>query len=328
MKRQEYSFSLPDKLIAQYPNKERDQSRLMVVHRNTGRIEHRVFSDITQYLGENDALVFNNSRVFPARVIGEKTTGGKVGLLLLRETGPLSWDALVKGAKVRPGTELLLPGEGRCVIQKKKSSGCVSLSLDLPVDFRSWIQLHGKTPLPPYIRRSDIRQVDRERYQTVYAEKDGSVAAPTAGLHFTQTLKSRIKDKGVEMAYVTLHVGPGTFRPVTCEKIEDHVMDPEFFEISVENQEKISRFLKKKRRVIGVGSTSVRTLESALGNNGDLKRVQGSTDLFINEGYKFKGVGGMVTNFHLPESTLFILVCTFAGIDLMKECYNEAIKEE
>lgn len=326
----DFDFHLPDDLIAQHPAPKRDDSRLMVLNRANQTIEHQSFRDVCGFLNAGDCLVLNETRVFPARLHGFRPgSGGAVEMLLLRPDGDC-WEAMVRpGRRLRKGTEIAFDGSDiRAVVEAVLASGhrrvrFVAGALD------DLLATQGHIPLPPYIRREDTAE-DRERYQTVYAETDGSVAAPTAGLHFTPDLLDEIRDKGVSIARILLHVGPGTFKPVTTQDVRDHEMDAEFWDVSAEAADMVNGCRAKGGRIIAVGTTSVRTLETAAVAQDDdwyLARGSGWTRLFIYPPYTFKLVDGMVTNFHLPESTLLMLISSLAGRDFVMRAYEEAVQE-
>lgn len=328
METKDFDFYLPEELIAQTPLKDRDKSRLMVLDKKTGDIEHKHFYDIVDFLNQGDCLVLNNTRVLPARLIGEKEgTGGKIEFLLLKRIELDTWEALVKpGKKAKVGsrftfgngllyTEVVGIGEEGSRIIKFEYNGVFEEILD---------QL-GQMPLPPYITE---KLEDKERYQTVYSKNEGSAAAPTAGLHFTKELLDRIESKGVKIAYITLHVGLGTFRPVKVDKIEEHTMHSEFYIIDEETANIINDTKKQGNRVITVGTTSTRTLESVADQAGMIKASSGWTDIFIYPGYKFKIVDNLITNFHLPESTLIMLVSALAGQEKTLNAYKTAVDEK
>ncbi len=318
----DFDYSLPENLIAQSPAKERDKSRLMVLPRADGKIEHGIFSDLPGYLKAGDVMVVNNAKVVPSRLTGTKATGGRVEALIVRKTGEGMYEALVRG-RAAPGTEMGFPGGLGARILEDLGGGRKVISFDGVTD--EAIRKAASMPLPPYIGesgRDDVR--DRERYQTVYASEPGAVAAPTAGLHFTDGLLNKIKENGVSVVPVTLHVGPGTFLPVREEVVERHEMENEEYSVPEETADTVNRALSEGRRVIAVGTTSARTLESAFGDGG-LRAGKGSTGLFIYPGYKFKAVRAMITNFHLPKSTLLMIVCALAGKDRIFEAYREAV---
>lgn len=321
-----YDYPLVESLIAQVPLVERDQARLMVLHRETGRIEHRVFSDLQDYLRPADVLVVNDTRVIPARLQGRKIpSGGKIELLLLRPAaGPRQWEALVRGSVAVD--QRLEFGEGdlmTAVVRRDLGEGRKIVEWPDEDDVEAMLDRLGAPPLPPYIRRNPT-PADREQYQTVYAATNGSVAAPTAGLHFTRTLLDRIRSRGVKVVPVTLHIGTGTFRPVRCEDIRDHRMDSEWYEIGSSAAEAIEEARRMNGRVIAVGTTATRVLESAA--TGRLIARSGWTDLFITPGTSFQNVDALVTNFHFPKSTLLMLVSAFAGTQKIKRAYAEALQ--
>lgn len=328
MELKDFNYDLPKELIAQDPLKNRSDSRLMVLDRATGEVEHRVFSDILEYLNPGDCLVINDTKVIPARLMGVKEgTGAAIEVLLLKRKSDDSWECLVKpGKKARPGAVIefgngLLKGEITDVVDE----GNRIIKFHYDGIFEEILDELGQMPLPPYITHA---LQDRNRYQTVYAKNEGSAAAPTAGLHFTQELLQKIKDKGVEVASVTLHVGLGTFRPVKVENVEEHHMHSEFFCIEKEEADKINRARAAGGRVISVGTTSCRTLESAAEDNGYIPAKSGDTEIFIYPGYRFKAIDCLITNFHLPESTLLMLVSALAGKDNVMNAYEEAVKEK
>lgn len=324
----EFNYNLPEELIAQVPIKNRDESRLMVLNRENETIEHKTFKDILDYLRPGDCLVRNNTKVIPARLYGKKDTGANVEFLLLKRIEGDYWEVMVRpGRKLQIGTKVTF-GDGllEAEILEVLDGGNRKVKFSYDGIFNEILDKIGLMPLPPYIKE---RLKDKDRYQTVYAKYEGSAAAPTAGLHFTEELLQKIKDKGVEIANVTLHVGIGTFRPVKVEKIEDHDMHSEHFYIKQEDVEKINKAKMNGNRVIAVGTTSCRVLESiADEKNGLVKAVEGDTKIFIYPGYKFKCIDGLITNFHLPESTLIMLVSALAGRDYIMKAYNEAVEEK
>ena len=323
MKVSDFYFELPEELIAQYPLEKRDSSRLMVLDKKTGEIEHRKFHDI---LG--DTLVLNNTRVLPARLIGEKEeTGGKIEFLLLKRIEGDKWECLAKpGRKAKVGTVFTF-GEGKlkAIVREIGEEGNRIIEFKYDGIFEQVLDELGQMPLPPYIHE---KLEDKERYQTVYSKEKGSAAAPTAGLHFTEDLLKEIKDKGVNIAYLTLHVGLGTFRPVKVDDVNNHVMHSEYYHLDKENAELINKTKEAGKRVIAVGTTSSRTLETIGDENGRVREQSGWTDIFIYPGYKFKIVDNLITNFHLPESTLIMLVSALAGQDNIMNAYNTAVKEK
>lgn len=328
MKVSDFYFELPEELIAQYPLEKRDSSRLMVLDKKTGEIEHRKFHDILEYLNEGDTLVLNNTRVLPARLIGEKEeTGGKIEFLLLKRIEGDKWECLAKpGRKAKVGTVFTF-GEGKLKAIVREIGGEGNRIIEFKYDgiFEQVLDELGQMPLPPYIHE---KLEDKERYQTVYSKEKGSAAAPTAGLHFTEELLKEIKDRGVNIAYLTLHVGLGTFRPVKVDDVNNHVMHSEYYHLDKENADLINKTKEAGKRVIAVGTTSSRTLETIGDENGRVREQSGWTDIFIYPGYKFKIVDNLITNFHLPESTLIMLVSALAGQDNIMNAYNTAVKEK
>jgi S-adenosylmethionine:tRNA ribosyltransferase-isomerase len=326
---QQFDFELPERLIAQHPLQDRTASRLLVLDKRTGEMAHRRFTDLVEYLRPGDVLVLNDSRVLPARLIGEKAeTGAKIEVLLLKSLGEDRWETLVKpGKRVKPGTEVVF-GDGllRCVCEEVTETGGRIVRFQYEGIFYEILDQLGTMPLPPYIHE---QLEDQERYQTVYARERGSAAAPTAGLHFTQEYLRQIVEKGVEIAYVTLHVGLGTFRPVTADVVEEHVMHAEYYDIPPETAEAVNRAKAEGRRVIAVGTTSCRTLETVGGlHDGRLAAGSGWTDIFIYPGYRFRIIDGLLTNFHLPKSTLVMLVSALAGRENVLRAYRTAVAEE
>lgn len=328
MKTSDFCYDLPKELIAQTPVEPRDSSRLLVLDRTTKKIEHKHFYDITDYLKEGDLLVANDSRVLPARIFGIKDkTGARVEFLLLRQISGNRWETLCKpGKKAREGAKFSF-GDGllRATVAEVKEDGNRIVDFDCDENFFATLDKIGKMPLPPYITE-ELK--DKERYQTVYSHELGSAAAPTAGLHFTEELMEKIKAKGVNITYVTLHVGLGTFRPVKVDDVTNHKMHSEHYEISEETAKLINETKQKGGRVIAVGTTSCRTLESVATFYGEIKPCDGFTDIFIYPGYEFKVLDGLITNFHLPESTLIMLVSAFAGYDYTMEAYKTAVNEK
>ena len=327
MKTSDFNFDLPEELIAQHPLEKRDYSRLMVLDKKTGEIEHRHFYDILEYLKEGDTLVLNNTRVMPARLIGEKVeSGGKIEFLLLKRIEGDKWECLAKpGKRAKIGTEFTFgSGKLKCKVVDIVEEGNRIIEFSYDGIFEQVLDELGEMPLPPYITE---RLDDRERYQTVYSKEQGSAAAPTAGLHFTKELLEKVKEKGVNIAYVTLHVGLGTFRPVKVDDVNEHVMHSEFYQLDEENANIINETKKRGNKIISVGTTSTRTLETIGDENGFVKAQSGWTNIFIYPGYKFKVVDNLITNFHLPESTLIMLVSALAGKEKVMNAYNEAVKE-
>ncbi len=326
MRVEEFDYHLPPSLVAQYPPAQRGETSLMVLHRQTGHIEHRAFEDIAQYLNPSDLLVMNNTRVLPARLIGNKETGGRVEMLLIPSWNGIGgeWKALIKGGgKMKRGARIHFEqGLEGDVGEVKDGIGKVSFSCQGEVT--DILRKIGHVPLPPYIKRGDER-LDRERYQTVFAERDGSIAAPTAGLHFTHVLLESLREIGVRTAMITLHVGIGTFTPVKAGDLEDHIMEAEWVEISEDTAREIEDTKNRGGKVIAVGTTTTRTLESFSNGSGAVKPGKGMTSLFIHPPYRFRVIDGLVTNFHLPKSTLIMLASAFAGRDLLMKAYQEAI---
>jgi S-adenosylmethionine:tRNA ribosyltransferase-isomerase len=327
MKRQDFFYELPEELIAQDPLADRESSRLLVLDKESGVISHHVFREITDYLSEGDCLVINDTKVLPARLIGSKEgTNAKIEILLLKRRENNIWETLVKpGKKAKPGTRIIfgggiLTGEVADVVEE----GNRLIQFTHEGIFEEILDQLGQMPLPPYITH---QLEDKNRYQTVYAAHTGSAAAPTAGLHFTPQLLEKIEAQGVEIAKVTLHVGLGTFRPVKVDEITDHHMHSEFYQINEEAAEKINRARENGKRVICVGTTSCRTVESAAGEDGRLRACSGWTEIFIYPGYQFKVLDCLITNFHLPESTLIMLVSALAGREQVLGAYEEAVRE-
>lgn len=327
MKRQDFYYELPEELIAQDPLEDRSSSRLLVLDKESGAVSHHVFKEIKEYLCEGDCLVINDTKVIPARLIGSKIgTGAKIEVLLLKRKENNIWETLVKpGKKAKPGTKISF-GDGLLVgeVVDTVEEGNRLIQFSFEGIFEEILDQLGQMPLPPYITH---QLQDKNRYQTVYAKHTGSAAAPTAGLHFTPELLKEIEEKGVDIARVTLHVGLGTFRPVKVDEITDHHMHSEFYQIDEDAAEKINRAKQRKGRVICVGTTSCRTVESAADENGHLEAKSGWTEIFIYPGYEFKVLDNLITNFHLPESTLVMLVSALAGREHVLAAYEEAVKE-
>lgn len=326
MKTHDFWYDLPEELIAQTPLEQRDGSRLMVMNRETGEIAHRHFYDIIDYLQPGDCLVMNDSRVLPARLLGHRPTGGAVEVLLLRDLGDGAWECLVKpGRKMQEGQEVIFgDGELTATVTAVQEDGNRVVQFHYEGIFLEVLERLGKMPLPPYIK-AELK--DQERYQTVYSREVGSAAAPTAGLHFTKDLLGKIREKGVSEAFVTLHVGLGTFRPVKVDEITDHHMHSELCMIGEETAKILNETREKGGRIICVGTTSCRTLESLVGEDGRFSPKSRWTDIFIYPGYQFKAMDALITNFHLPESTLVMLVSAFAGREHVLNAYQEAVKE-
>ena len=327
MKVSEFDYELPEELIAQTPIKKRDESRLMILDKENKKIEHKIFKDILEYLKPGDVLVRNNTKVLPARIYGKKDTGANVEFLLLKNIEGDIWESIVRpGNKLRVGTNVIF-GDGKlnAEILEILPGGTRKVKFTYNGIFNEILDEIGLMPLPPYIHE---QLEEKDRYQTVYAKYQGSAAAPTAGLHFTDELLEKLKEKGIEIANVTLHVGIGTFRPVKEETIEAHEMHSEHFYIKQEDVDKINKAKKEGRRVIAVGTTSCRVFESIADENGEVKEIETDTEIFIYPGYKFKCIDGLITNFHLPQSTLIMLVSAFAGKDFVFEAYRQAVEEK
>ena len=327
LKKSDFYFDLPEELIAQDPLEDRSSSRLLVVDKNTGKTQHRVFKDIIEYLNPGDCLVLNNTKVIPARLYGEREgTGGQVEVLLLKRNENDVWETLVRpGKKCKPGQKLVFGGgKLHAEVLETVDDGNRLIKFFYEGIWEEVLDSLGEMPLPPYITH---KLKDKNRYQTVYAKYDGSAAAPTAGLHFTPELLKQIEEKGIKLAYVTLHVGLGTFRPVKEENILDHHMHTEMYQVTKEAADIINDTKKSGGRVICVGTTSCRTIESAADENGCVKPGSGDTDIFIYPGYRFKALDCLITNFHLPESTLLMLVSALAGRENVLAAYEEAIRE-
>ncbi|GGG83525.1 tRNA preQ1(34) S-adenosylmethionine ribosyltransferase-isomerase QueA [Paenibacillus radicis (ex Gao et al. 2016)] len=330
-----FDFELPEHLIAQTPLATRTDSRLLALDRHSGELAHRRFTDVADYMNEGDVLVLNDTRVIPARLMGMKPeTGGKVELLLLRQLEGDRWEALAKPAKrLKTGSEVWFGDDGngapllRAVAESEGEMGGRTIRFHYDGIFQELLDRLGEMPLPPYIKE---RLEERERYQTVYAKHEGSAAAPTAGLHFTEPFLQQLKDKGVKLAFVTLHVGLGTFRPMSVDKVEEHEMHSEFYELNSENARIINEAKASGHKVIAVGTTSARTLETVAGRfeGGPIQACSGWTDIFIFPGYTFKLVDSLITNFHLPKSTLVMLVSALAGRDSIMNAYKEAVEEQ
>jgi S-adenosylmethionine:tRNA ribosyltransferase-isomerase len=321
----DFDFDLPEELIAQTPAEDREGSRLLVLDRQTGAVDHRWFSGISEHLVPGDLLVLNDTKVFPCRLQARKAGGGKAELFLLEEKGTNLWHALVKGGIDAGKTVSVAPGIDAEVLSAARD-GIRLVRFHGITDIRAALDELGRTPLPPYIKREPVAE-DRERYQTVYASREGAVAAPTAGLHFTAELLQRMRDRGIGTAMVTLHVGPGTFQPVRTEDISEHRMHAERYEVPAGTVEQVNRALSEGRRIIAVGTTSVRALETAAKKDGKVHGGAGSSQLFITPGYRFNVVNGMITNFHLPKSTLLMLVAALAGREHVLSAYREAVRQ-
>lgn len=336
MKLEDFNYNLPKDLIAQEPSKKRDESRLMILNRQNNTIEHKHFFDIIEYLNEGDCLCLNDSRVIPARIFAKKEiTGANIELLLIKRIDGDIWEVMVRpGKKLKNGNRVLISEKhnfyGEVLGYADEKNGTRKIKFEYDGIFMEVIEEVGAMPLPPYIER-EADSVDKERYQTVYNHIEGSVAAPTAGLHFTNELLNKIEQKGVKIAYLTLHVGIGTFRPVKCENIEEHEMHFEEFTISTESANIINETIRGGGRIISVGTTSTRTLESSFVEIGDkyyVKPQNGNTGIFIYPGYKFKIVDALITNFHLPESTLIMLISAFYDREKILSAYKEAVEKK
>jgi len=329
MKLEDFDYNLPEQLIAQKPAAERTGSRLMVLNREEKTIRHRNFLDLIEYLRPDDLLVFNDTRVIPARLLGYKEeTGGKVELLLIAQLGEGRWEAMVRpGRRIKKGHKLVF-GDGalKAEVIGRTDEGTRIVEFEFEgEEMMDVLEKVGQTPLPPYIKEPID---DQQRYQTVFGRYNGSSAAPTASLHFDEKTFSKLEKAGVDWTFITLHIGPGTFQPVKTPKISDHKIHREYFKVSNDSLEKITQTRKKGGRVIPVGTTSVRTLETVFNNPGKPQKTSGWTDIFIYPGYQFKMTDALITNFHLPRSTLIMLVAAFVGIDFIKEAYKEAVRKK
>ena len=330
----EFDYELPEDLIAQKPTEKRQDSRMMVLKRDNHQILHKHFYDIVDLIDKDSVLILNNTKVMPARLYGYKDTGAKIEVFLLKEKANKEWEVLIRPSKrVKEGTIIKISDELSVeIIRPLPDYGKWRVKMIYEGDIFEILHRVGNIPLPPYIERKmaneDLKKLDFERYQTVYAKDEGSVAAPTAGLHFTQEILSKLKDKGVEIGYVTLNVGIGTFRPVKCENVLDHKMDSESFEITQETADLINKAKKEGKNVIAVGTTTVRTLETAFQQFGEIKACKSSSELFIYPPYEFKVIDKLITNFHLPKSTLLMLVSALAGKDFIFEAYKSAIENK
>ena len=327
MKTHDFWYDLPEELIAQTPLQQRDASRLMVLNKQTGEIAHKHFYDIVNYLRPGDCLVMNDSRVLPARLLGHRPTGGAVEVLLLRDLGDKCWECLCKpGRKMQPGSKVIFgDGELTATVREVREDGNRVVEFHYEGIFLEVLERLGKMPLPPYIK-AELK--DQERYQTVYSREVGSAAAPTAGLHFTKELLQKVRQQGVNTAFVTLHVGLGTFRPVKVDNILEHHMHAELCMLTQETADILNQTRKNGGRIICVGTTSCRTLESLVNADGSFEAKSKWTEIFIYPGYTFKAMDGLITNFHLPESTLVMLVSAFAGRDKVLNAYAEAVREK
>ncbi|MEQ8163759.1 MAG: tRNA preQ1(34) S-adenosylmethionine ribosyltransferase-isomerase QueA [Smithellaceae bacterium] len=329
MELKDFYYNLPEELIAQQPHAQRDGSRMLRLNRTSGEITDSTFSRLPQLLEKGDVLVINNSKVIPARLFGKKCTGASLEILLLtRKESPEAaevWEVLLRpGKRIKENDVIILNDDCEAKVLSRISGKKWLLQFNCSKSFEDYLNIHGRAPLPPYIKRKNGGEQfveDLERYQTVYARSPGSIAAPTAGLHFTEGIITTLRARGVSIAPITLHVGYGTFLPIEAGCVEDHVMESEYYEINSESAD----IINNARRVIAVGTTSTRTLESIADEKGLVQATSGFTSLFIYPGYKFRRVNGLLTNFHLPQSSLFLLVCSFAGIDLIKRSYQHAV---
>ena len=335
MRTEKLNYYLPSELIAQHPLSVRSDSRLLVLNRSTGEVIDSRFSNLGDFLSPGDCLVLNDTKVLPARFFARRSSGGKLEGLFLAETTTGDWDVMIKGTRrLKPGDQLYLKDKQKkdfstAVVLEKQDRGRCHLKLKTDTNLETILDKIGFPPLPPYIKRDDdlaVAEVDKLRYQTVYARKPGAVAAPTAGLHFTDQLIGRLQQAGIDFAYITLHVGAGTFKPITTENLEDHQFHQERFSIDSRNARIINAAKSKGGRIVVVGTTSTRVLET-VSNRSRIKATTGTTDLFIKPGYKFKVVDAMITNFHLPKSTLLALVAAFAGLENILNAYNHAVKQ-
>lgn len=324
----DFDYSLPSEAIAQHPPQERGQSRLMVIPRAGGPFEHRMFVDLPEYLREGDCLVLNDTRVIPARLIGRRSTGGQVELLLLRPVGDREWETLARPARrLRVGEKVEFGDVLTAEVSAEGEEGLRTVRLEFDGELLPVLDKVGRMPLPPYIHRPEQQAEDKTRYQTVYARTPGAVAAPTAGLHFTPELLQKVRERGVQVAYLTLHVGLGTFRPIQVERLEDHVMHAEWYHLSEEAAATISTARTNGGRVIAVGTTVVRTLESVADEQGRVHPAEAMTSIFIKPGFDFRVTDGMLTNFHLPKSSLLVMIAAFVGRERILAAYAEAIEK-
>ncbi len=326
MKLSDFNYDLPSHLIAQSPSRIRDRSRLMVVHKSTGKIEHKLFHDIIHYLDPHSVLILNNTKVFNARLFGYKNTGAHIEMFLLKQLDKTKWSCLLRPAKrLATGDRIDIADNFYATVIKKSND--IILDFSFSGNFFSLLDSYGETPLPPYIKPTNPNDF-KDRYQTVFANQEGSIAAPTAGLHFSQSLLNTIRNKGVAIEYITLHVGYGTFNPVTADTITDHKMHSESYTITPETALRLQDHLAKGRKFVSVGTTSTRTLETAIDHASPFSSGTFNSNLFIYPGYSFRCVDSIITNFHLPKSTLLMLVGAFAGLPLIKRAYEEAIAKE
>ena len=331
MKTSDFDYELPENLIAQFPTQKRSESKMLVLDKSKQSLEHKHFYDIIDYLTDNDILVLNNTKVIPARLFGTKETGAKIEVFLLKDLKNGRWEVLMKPAKrVHLNDKIKISDELSVIAKEQMEDGKRIVEIVCDGDIYDLLNKYGNIPLPPYIERKmtsdEIKKLDYNRYQTVYAKKEGSVAAPTAGLHFTEEILQKLKNKGVTVCYVTLNVGLGTFRPVKCDDITEHKMDSEEFEISEETAKIITEGKANGKNIVAVGTTSVRTLETAYAQFGEIKACKSSSRLFIYPPYEFKVIDKLITNFHLPKSTLIMLVSAFAGKDFVFRAYKTAVE--
>jgi len=328
MKTADFDFHLPEELIAQHPAEQRDGSRMLVLDRVSGSCSHERISSIVHHLHPGDALVVNNTRVIPARTMGAKETGGRVECLFVEpETGQEWWVMMKSSHRPRPGARIELDGGLELEVLENRSDGLNRVRVEGPEDVLTYLEAHGEPPLPPYIKREHLCEDDPERYQTVYAKHAGAVAAPTAGLHFTPELLDQIRESGVQVVELTLHVGPGTFRPVKCEEVEEHHMDEERYEVTEEAARTLNKVRESGGRIIAVGSTSVRTLETVVDDQGRIQAGSGRSGLFIYPPFSFRAVDAILTNFHLPKSTLLMMMSAFVERETLLAAYREAVEE-
>lgn len=326
MRIENFDYYLPEELIAQEPLRERDKSRMLVVDRKTATYRDAFFYDFPEYFGETDVIVFNNTKVFPARLIGQKDTGARVEIFLLKQLSDSIWEVLSRPARrLKKETIIIFSNELRAEVLEKKEDGSCVVKFSFEGDFWETIERLGRTPLPPYIKRADFPE-DKQRYQTIYAKKIGSVAAPTAGLHFTEDILKRLRQKGVVCVELTLHVGYGTFEPVRVKEVSKHRVLPEECEITEETAEILNSAKIQKKRIVAVGTTTTRTLEFFASTKGRIEPGKATVDLTVTPGYQFKFVDSLLTNFHLPKSSLLIMVSTFAGYELIMSAYRHAVQ--
>jgi S-adenosylmethionine:tRNA ribosyltransferase-isomerase len=325
----DFHYTIPPKLIAQFPSRERDQSRLMVIHRDTGALHHRTFFDLAAYLNEGDVFVFNDTKVIKARLAGRKETGGRVEVLITERVSDRTWKCMVKRSRsIRNGSTVIFGHGLSGKFLGREDTGSWGIEFDFEGDFYDAIDRWGQMPLPPYIKRGETLPLDEQRYQTIFAAKPGSIAAPTAGLHMTHSLLEKVRERNVAVVPITLHVNVGTFSPIRTQRAEDHKMAAEYFEISPQAVEAINRAKGSGGKIIALGTTTTRSLESAVDSRGRLTAAAGYSDLFIHPPYRFRMVDTLITNFHLPGTTLLLLVSAFASWDIIKKAYNEAIRRE